>query len=230
MKQKVTKALIVMAHPDDAEICCFGTICKISKQVDEIKLLIVTGGEKGVSVKTIPSAAAFPLAYLPTKRLEETQKAFSQIEMDIRCLGYQDGNLRVSGDIISQIELEFSDFQPDIVITHFVDTSGGDHQDHEVVGKIVTNVCRRAKSVTLLLHAQPHNMGISFPANYFVEVSEFVSDRVVALNCHDTQAGRYYLSHIYHDARGIINSVASGNCGPECDVHYEAFFASKIIA
>ena len=48
MKEKVA---IVLAHPDDAELRCYGTICRYLDDGKECILLIASSGEHGISVK-----------------------------------------------------------------------------------------------------------------------------------------------------------------------------------
>jgi len=43
----IHNVLVVVAHPDDAEFMCGGTVAKMAVQGKEVSLLVVTSGEKG---------------------------------------------------------------------------------------------------------------------------------------------------------------------------------------
>ena len=47
MRKSVKIRLVVMAHPDDPELACGGTIAKWTEQGDEVYYIIVSCGEKG---------------------------------------------------------------------------------------------------------------------------------------------------------------------------------------
>lgn len=219
--------MVIMAHPDDAEICCFGTICSLTDS-RRVIIVVATEGEAGISVKdqlnTVTDSSEFA-----KKRMSETTAAFSKLNVEFSYLGEKDGELRFARSLIVKVEKEILIHQPSIVITHFVDLSGLDHQDHAALGQAVVSACRRQSCVTTLLHAQPHNLGIPFPANYFVDISKYGKEKQLALARHRTQAGRYYLDETYHHARGIAAAIGIGTGFYNSRRTFESFFVSKTV-
>ena len=48
------RVLVVMAHPDDAEFMCGGTIARWAAAGKEINYVLCTAGDKGTSDRTMP--------------------------------------------------------------------------------------------------------------------------------------------------------------------------------
>jgi LmbE family N-acetylglucosaminyl deacetylase len=211
-------AMVIMAHPDDAEINCFGTICRLLEQGAQVILLIATNGEGGISVSEEQRLGSdFVKEEFSDQRLTETARAFEGME------------LTFGRDLVSLIEAEINRWNPDLVITHASDPTGYDHQDHDVLSKVVTNICRRKTRVRTLLHSQPHVIGTSFQPNCFIEVTEHWERKMAALECHETQQGRYYLSRAYHESRSLINGVLNGSGNDLNGRRFEAFSCVRAV-
>ena len=80
--------LVVMAHPDDAEFGCGGTIAKWAAAGKEINYVLCTSGDKGSSD---PDTSPFRLAQ--TRRAEQINAAHALGARDVRFLAYEDGTL-----------------------------------------------------------------------------------------------------------------------------------------
>ncbi|HZV69810.1 MAG TPA: PIG-L deacetylase family protein [Saprospiraceae bacterium] len=210
----------VFSHPDDVELLCYGTLARFKKQGSSITILIVTGGKHGVSVdeERIPN--------LEDVRLSETKHALKEISNDIRILNLPDGAVQFNGESISMIESLFNELTPSIVLTHYTDQSGIDHQDHQNVSKIVKNICFRKNYVKFLLLTEPLKRGTDFNPNLFMQVGEFFQQKIKALSSHNSQTGRNYLSENFHTNR---SSVWISFLQIDTEEHVESFFISKAI-
>lgn len=215
-----SRALIVMAHPDDAEIGCFGTMMALRERGYEVHLLIVGSGEHGVSVQDRAQGAG-PLE--PSLRLKESIAAFDKTGVVVESLLHEDGALEVTRQLISEIEAKIKSFKPALLITHHLDLTGLDHQDHQAVARAVVNATARSRSVETLLYSEPHLSRTQFNPTVFVDITPYQAQKLKALEAHQSQAGRVYLSERYHYSRGLRNAHKAGTWFLEQDRCFESF-------
>ena len=122
------RVMAVFAHPDDAELLCFGFLKRLAQAGASIKIVIVSDGSKGVAVgKHAPHD-------LPLIRMDETQAALAGVTGDVLTLSQPDGVLRMDADLMTNIETMILRHRPELVVSHYVDPMGIDHNDHRVIG------------------------------------------------------------------------------------------------
>jgi LmbE family N-acetylglucosaminyl deacetylase len=128
------RVLVVMAHPDDAEFGCGGTIAKWAAAGKEINYLLCTSGDKGSSD---PNINPFQLA--KTRRAEQVNAAHALGARDVAFLSYEDGTLTNTLALRRDIVREIRRFRPDAVICQdptmrFGGTRYLNHPDHRAAG------------------------------------------------------------------------------------------------
>ena len=224
MTDLFSRLCVVMAHPDDAELLSSGTIFAMNDLGHEISLLIATGGQHGVSIQDVQLGKVLN----SDVRLKETINAFAGIQMGIHSLGCGDGELRADRNLISAIEAHFLAFAPTAVITHYCDEPSDDHQDHLAVGRACINAARRCPSIRIMLHAEPLSPGTSFHPNFFVEITDFFEKKMGAIEAHQTQAGRTYLSKEFHHVRSSYNASRAFG-GYDLQGLFESYAMRKLI-
>lgn len=198
MKDKVA---IVLAHPDDAELRCYGTICKYLDDGKECVLLIASSGEHGISVKEEQGTNDLLEKEL---REKETLLAFEGLPMSVHFLHQKDGYMEYGRNLIHAIEKELFDIQPDTIITHYPDLYGVDHQDHAAIGKAVLNCATRISTVKKILLCDPlKTVRSHFVPNYFVDITNYFGRKMKALQCQKSQDGRFYLEESFHKTKGL---------------------------
>jgi LmbE family N-acetylglucosaminyl deacetylase len=106
-----TRVLVVMAHPDDAEFGCGGTIAKWAAAGKEINYVLCTSGDKGSSD---PDVTPYRLAQ--TRRAEQINAAHALGAHDVVFLSYEDGTLMNTLALRRDIVREIRRFRPDAVI------------------------------------------------------------------------------------------------------------------
>lgn len=216
------KVLAIMAHPDDAEIRCFGTLMKLKKQGKIVRIIVATKGENGKSLDNSRVEEN-----LSSKREKESMNAFVDAGIEVSFLNFPDGNITFCRDSIVTLEKYINDFKPEIVITHFVDNYGVDHQDHSNLGKCAINVASRKSFVKQVLLAEPTlTFKAGFQPNFFVDITDFFNQKVQALTKHETQDGREYLTKQFHENRSAYysNNVAYRQSSDSKNKYTEAFF------
>jgi len=126
--------LVVMAHPDDAEFGCGGTIARWAAAGKHINYVLCTSGDKGSSDITIP-----PFKIAQTRRVEQVNAAHALGAHDVVFLSYEDGTLRNTLELRRDIVREIRRFKPDAVICQDPTMRFGgnryiNHPDHRAAG------------------------------------------------------------------------------------------------
>jgi|SRR6185437_16707925 N-acetylglucosamine malate deacetylase 1 len=215
--------LAIFAHPDDAELICYGTLRKFATGNSDVKVLILTNGSNGFSV----SGQVHP--QLPAIRRDETIAALRQVTSSIQFCDFPDGSLIGSADLIGAIETVVNDGRPDLVITHFADRTGVDHQDHSAVARSVRNVCFRKPFVRCLLSGEPIQPYTDFQPNVFVDITPHFEEKCGALVRHRSQAGRQYLERTFHEARSTRWASLANPDPPVGTRYFESFRLEKLV-
>lgn len=219
----------VMAHPDDAELTCFGTLLHYLDHGYQAHVLIVCTGEHGISVHDKEQGDIQRLG--KQLRFQESEAAFAGSGVALQALGYEDSQFSLDTVLISAIEKRLHMIQPTILLTHFVNSTGADHQDHSIVGQACMNVAVRCPSIQLILQAQPlQDIRSQFKPNYFVDITKFFEQKMTALAAHQSQAGRAYLTREYHHVRGRVNALGAGTLFFEQGKLFESFVLAYGIA
>jgi LmbE family N-acetylglucosaminyl deacetylase len=210
--------LAVFAHPDDAELTCFGTLGLLKKRGYRVLVGIVTDGLAGMPGTRV------------SDRVLEAEQASAEMGFELLRGALPDGDLQYSSQLIMRIENWVRDFEPAIVITHDYDPSGIDHQDHIAVARAVLNVAHRKPQIELLLQVEPSRGSRSFEPNAFVEVGAFAEKKRAAIACHKSQLHKDYLQPAYIDLRSSWWAAVSGMSTPSStrgEVHVEAFRVAR---
>ena len=190
--------LAAFAHPDDAELTCFGTLGILKSRGYRVLVGIVTDGIAG-----LPYTAA-------ADRVQEAERASDIMGFELLRGALPDGDLQYSSRLIMQIEQWVGQYEPAIVVTHDYDPAGIDHQDHIAVARAVLNIAHRKPQIELLLQVEPSRGSRSFEPNVFVDVSQFASEKLAAIACHKSQSHKAYLQPSYIAMRSSWWAAVSG--------------------
>ena len=137
------RILVLLAHPDDAEIIFGGTIARLIKDGKKVRTVIATNGNKGMHEGNYSNEE------FRTVRLESQKKAGIKLGLkddDIFNLDIPDGEFEASIENIEKIVFHLREFQPEIVVTHnpfemvndFSDeVSWINHRDHRKLAEAV---------------------------------------------------------------------------------------------
>ncbi len=207
-------ALAIFAHPDDAELTCFGTLALLRSLGYGVVVAIVTDGLAAVNNNGTYN------------RLEEAAESSALMGFRLIRAGLPDGDLHFGNTLIKEVERWFAEIEPAVVITHYLDPEHVDHQDHFVVAHAVLNVAQRMAKFDLLLEAEPSRGSRSFAPNLFVNVARFAAEKSAAIACYRSQTHKHYFTPAHLELRSRWWAEASGAgeiCGNEEGVAIEAF-------
>ena len=118
--------LAVMAHPDDAELLCGGTLIKSASRGKRVGVLDLTAGEMGSS-----GSAQI--------RAREAAAAAAQMGLVTRlCAGLPDSALDNDAASRNVVAGHLRALRPAVVITHW---KAGRHRDHRIASELVRDAC-----------------------------------------------------------------------------------------
>jgi LmbE family N-acetylglucosaminyl deacetylase len=196
----VRRAMVVHAHPDDAEFSCGGTIARMAADGVEWTMVVATSGNRGGEGDRTEEA-------LTRVRVEEQRAAADVLGINgVVNLGYDDGSLTPSLELRRDITRQIRKYQPDLVVTAnpvrnfgFI---GGNHPDHLAVGEATLSAvyptARNPMAVPELLKEGLEKWVVTWvyvtgatleKPNHYVDVSDYLDRKIEALLRHKSQLG-----------------------------------------
>ncbi len=196
MKQVNPNILAFMAHPDDAEFLCAGTLARLKTQGYAIHLATMTAGDGG--------SAELPNEEIARIRYHEATTAAALLDANYNCahqrdffVTYGQATMQAAIEIIRRVN-------PVLVITH----SPQDYMtDHEQTSTIVRAACfaasapnartqvdEPAKPIAAIPHLYYTDaiegkdiFGQAIPPSVYVDISAVIETKVAMLSCHASQ-------------------------------------------
>ena len=191
------RALIVAAHPDDAEFGCGGTAALWSRDGWEFYYLVCTDGSKGSDDPQMTSERLVPLR-------RQEQRAAAQVlgVKDVFFLEFVDGQLTYTPDFMREVVRYIRKLRPFAVFSHdpnqVVRNQFINHPDHRCAGTVALDavypMARNRPSFPELLGEglEPHRvkevyLWTASEPNFEVDVSEVADLKFQALMAHKSQ-------------------------------------------
>lgn len=187
---KDERLLAVVAHPDDAECLCAGTLGRAKGDGAAVAVCVLCRGDKGQPARQIENLALV--------RQKEMQAAAALLGAELFEGGFGDGELVDSPDARRTLVEIYRRFRPTLVLAHWQDDY---HSDHRAAGALAEAASWYAASAghhteSDVLSAQPAlwwmdamNMA-GFEPGFFVDVSDYVGLKRRMLACHKSQLSR----------------------------------------
>jgi LmbE family N-acetylglucosaminyl deacetylase len=144
-----SRALVVVAHPDDAEFGAAGTIARFVEAGTEVAYLVVTDGASG---SADPDMTREKLVAI---RVDEQTAACAELGIsDIEFLGYRDGYLEPTIEARRKVAAAIRRHRPEVVLTlnpelRWSEWGYVNHPDHRAVGDLVLHSINPAASTRL---------------------------------------------------------------------------------
>ena len=129
------RAMVVTAHPDDAEYGCSGSVAKWCRMGWEVVYVLCTDGSKGSEDREITSKRLVEI------RAEEQINAGKTLGLKtVEFLGYPDGYLEPTLDVRRDISRQIRKHKPDVLITtnptrDLMSSGYVGHPDHFAAGE-----------------------------------------------------------------------------------------------
>ena len=195
MADRIERALVITAHPDDSEFGAGGTVATLVKDGCEVTYCIATNGNKGSSDR---SMTAERLAEI---RAEEQRNAARVLGVArVEFLGYPDGEIEDTRDLRRDVSRQIRAWRPDLVIAqnpHRTYNLGASHRDHRITAGVALDcVYPLARDhmafPELMPEFEPHKVRQVYLMQWenphvVVDISEVMDLKMKALACHASQ-------------------------------------------
>ncbi len=184
------RLLAVVAHPDDAELLCAGTLARARADGAPIALCVLCQGDKGQPANPIPNLAAV--------RRREVTAAARLLKAQFFTLGIADSTLSdVHATRLRLVEV-FRQSRPTLVLAHAPEDYHPDHQAASALAEAASwfSASRGYRTKSAPLPAAPalwwmDTLNLSrFEPGFFVDVSPYLSLKEKMLACHCSQLTR----------------------------------------
>ncbi len=200
MANGIPRVLVVVAHPDDAEFGCGGTVAKWVKEGKGVAYLIVTSGDKGSEDRRMTSKR------LAKIRAEEQLNAARTLGVErVEFLGYPDGEIEDTREVRRDVTAQIRRLRPDLIVTqnpHRTANLYASHRDHRITGGVVLDcvypLARDHLSFPELLTPglEPHKVREVYLIGWedpdvVVDISDTIDLKLKALGCHASQMGDF---------------------------------------
>ena len=190
--------MVLVAHPDDAEFGCGGSVAKWVREGKEVTYVILTNGDKGSSDRAM---TAERLAKI--REEEQANAALTLGVKRVRFLRYPDGELEDTRELRRDVTAEIRRWRPErLVIQNPFRTLNlyASHRDHRIAAGIALDcvypLARDHLSFPELLAQglEPHKVREVYlmwweNPEVIVDITDTMDLKLKALACHASQMG-----------------------------------------
>jgi LmbE family N-acetylglucosaminyl deacetylase len=221
---EIERALVIAAHPDDADFGSAGTVATWTTKGIEVSYCIVTSGQAGGFDPTVPRSK------IPGIREAEQRAAADEVGVhDVTFLGYPDGAVEVTQELRRDIAREIRRVRPQRVVCQSPERNwnriGASHPDHLRTGEAALcavypdarNPFAHPELLTAGLEAWSVaevwiNAAPTALLNHWVDITDTFDRKVAALKAHVSQTSDVDLETLL---RGWLGAQAQAGGLPE---------------
>jgi LmbE family N-acetylglucosaminyl deacetylase len=195
---ELRRAMVVAAHPDDADFGAAGTAHLLAQAGWEVRYVVATDGSKGSDDPSLTPEQ------LVTMRAQEQRDAAELLGVQgVGFLGFTDGELVRDLTLLEAIVREIRAFQPFAVYTHdpepvIIRNGFVNHSDHRATGLATVDAVYPAARDRLNFPQHldeglaPHKVRELYlwganESNFEVDITEVVETKIASLVAHDSQ-------------------------------------------
>ena len=184
------RALAIVAHPDDAELFCAGTLARAHAEGSAIGLCVLCQGDKGQPAKPIPNLAAV--------RRREMASAARLLGAELYSIGVPDSTLADADTTRQKLTEIYRRFRPTLVLAHASEDYHPDHRAAAALAEVASWFCasRGYKTRSGPLATAPalwrmDTLSLSgFQPGFYVDISAYLALKEQMLACHHSQLQR----------------------------------------
>jgi LmbE family N-acetylglucosaminyl deacetylase len=219
------RAMVVFAHPDDAEIGSGGVIARWVAAGCEVTYVLCTNGGAGTADRTLT-----PEELAEKRAAEQRAAAHFMGVKHVVMLGYPDGGLEPTREFLADVVRAIRAYRPHTVFTHDpYRIKGFQHRDHRAVGITTTDAVypfardhlHFAEQITRE-GLEPHKVrelwywGMDEP-DVIVDVTDGIEQQIAALIRHESQVPGFNVPRgetIGHRVKARARELAEGHGFP----------------
>ncbi|HEX9414205.1 MAG TPA: PIG-L deacetylase family protein [Ktedonobacterales bacterium] len=217
------RVLVIMAHPDDAEFTCGGTVARFAQSGYRVQYVLATSGDKGSTDRH-----AVPEQLAATRHAEQKEAARTLGVEEVTFLGHRDGEVEVSLVFRRELAQVLRQGKPAIVLTFDPWQRYQIHPDHRAVGQTALDAVAAARDPLYfseqltegLTEHRVHNVYLfsTDMPNYYVDITATLDVKIAALQCHRSQIGDRPIGEMLR-ARAAVTGQERGLAAAEA-FHY----------
>jgi LmbE family N-acetylglucosaminyl deacetylase len=206
--EEIERAMVIMAHPDDAEFTVAGTVARWAQEGKTVIYVLCTDGSRG------SNDPQMELERMVTIRKAEQEAAARVLGVEeVVYLGYEDGTLEPTLALRRDLTRVIRRYRPDIVVCSDPTVRYHDgylnHPDHRAAGDAALDAVFPSASTRYIFPEllaeglEPHTVrevllrGAPL-RNFWVDISDTIELKIAALKKHESQ-----VSHIQDLEEGI---------------------------
>jgi len=184
------RVLAVVAHPDDTELLCAGTLARAKAQGATVGICVFCRGDKGQPNR--------PVARLASVRRREMTASARLLGAEIFFGEFSDGTLMDDGAHRRKLVEIYRRFKPTLVLAHAPEDYHPDHRAASALAEAASWFCasRGHKTLSAALAMPPElwwmdtlNMS-GFLPGFYVDISAHLELKMRMLTCHKSQLQR----------------------------------------
>lgn len=190
---ELRRAMVIVAHPDDAEFLCGGFVARLCAEGWEVVYVVATSGDKGTRDQSMT-----PQGLAATREAEQSAAAGVLGVKECIYLRHPDGFLEITDDLRAQIVHLLRVHRPQLVITWDAYRRGFNHRDHRAIGVATYDAVYPAVRDPLYFPTDveqglaPHAvtellLAGSDQPDYVVDISDHFQTKLEAIYCHTSQ-------------------------------------------
>lgn len=222
-----TRALAVVAHPDDLEYGAASAIARWTDQGKWVGYVLATSGEAGIDAVPPDEAARL--------RRDEERRSAAVVGVDtVEFLTHPDGLVEASLTLRRDLAAAIRRHRPDVLVSiHFGDRwpGGRNHADHRAVGTALLDAVRDAANRWLFVGAggDPWSgvrfalFGGSPEASHFVDVTATIERGIASLREHAVYLEHLAAGTVGKDPEPFLREMATA-AGTQAGVPYATTF------
>jgi len=210
---RFTSALVVFAHPDDAEYMCGGTVASWTREGTEVHYCVITDGSAGSNE---PSATREEMAVIR----EREQRAAAEVlgVRSLTFLGFRDGELEVNLGTRKAVTRVVRRIRPEVILapdpSRLWSGSGYiNHADHKAAGALALSAVM-PDSPTRLQFSElldeglepfeiPHLWLAAEQPDTYIDITKTIDIKLAALAEHQSQHGEASAPWVRERARQL---------------------------
>lgn len=222
----VRRILVIVAHPDDAEFGCAGSVAHWVDEGCEVFYCLLTNGDKGSA-----DPAMTPERLAAVREEEQRAAARTLGVKELVFLGYPDGELEDTREARRDVVRAIRRFRPDRVVTQnpfpTLNPYSG-HRDHRHAGRLAVDAVypyardRLHFPEVLAEGWEPHKVREVYVMGHLepdvvVDITATMERKLEALRCHVSQIKDF------HGVEGLVRQRAADLGKPHGYTYAEAY-------
>src|SRR4249919_2594097 len=194
-----SSALVLFAHPDDAEFMCGGTIAKWTREGCEVHYVVITDGSAGSNEPGVTREELRPIR-------EREQRAAAEVlgVKSLTFLGEVDGMLEVTLETRRKVTREVRRLRPEVIVAPdpsrlWSGTRYINHSDHNAAGMLALSTVMPDAPTRVMFQEleaegiepfEVQNLWLSSnEPDTYVDISDTIDVKIKSLEQHVSQGG-----------------------------------------